>query len=323
MRHNVKKPRKNPLMRTTRTPPNPQMNWMRHIVKKSCENPLMRTTRTRHNPQMNWMRHNVKKSCENPLKRTTRTRHNPQMNWMRHNVKKSCENPLMRTTRTRHNPQMNWMRHNVKKPRKNPLMRTTRTPPNPQMNWMRHIVKKSCENLVRKPSDADHTHSSQPSDELDAAQREKTTNEFHAISRDDNVITLADLEHYYFEVRKFKRGYQLEAEMKEMVETYGDSGTINLQQYLNMEATQMKEELSPEDLEAMFKYLDADNDGSLSAADLKEAQQVIGTDLAGRMQQMMQELIGEQDGVISLEEFKKWMMLDQDKTMKSQNTADS
>eukprot|EP00928_Gymnodinium_smaydae_P077900 TRINITY_DN6142_c0_g1_i3.p1 TRINITY_DN6142_c0_g1~~TRINITY_DN6142_c0_g1_i3.p1 ORF type:complete len:311 (+),score=52.28 TRINITY_DN6142_c0_g1_i3:114-1046(+) len=179
------------------------------------------------------------------------------------------------------------------------------------------------EKVVRKPSDADHTHSSQPSDELDAAQREKTTNEFHAISRDDNVITLADLEHYYFEVRKFKRGYQLEAEMKEMVETYGDSGTINLQQYLNMEATQMKEELSPEDLEAMFKYLDADNDGSLSAADLKEAQQVIGTDLAGRMQQMMQELIGEQDGVISLEEFKKWMMLDQDKTMKSQNTADS
>jgi calmodulin len=102
-----------------------------------------------------------------------------------------------------------------------------------------------------------------------------------------------------------------EAELKDMiheVDADGD-GTIDFSEFLDLMARKMKDADSDEELKEAFKVFDKDQNGFISAAELRHVMINLGEKLTDEeVNQMIQEADINGDGQVDYEEFVKMMM---------------
>merc|ERR1712135_279662 len=102
-----------------------------------------------------------------------------------------------------------------------------------------------------------------------------------------------------------------EAELQDMVnEVDADgSGTIEFPEFLNLMAKKMKDTDSEEELVEAFKVFDKDNNGFISAAELRHVMTNLGEKLTDEeVDEMIREADVDGDGQVNYEEFVKMMM---------------
>ncbi|TYG93853.1 hypothetical protein ES288_A11G143900v1 [Gossypium darwinii] len=89
----------------------------------------------------------------------------------------------------------------------------------------------------------------------------------------------------------------------------GNGTTIDFKDFLNIMASKMKENLMDE-LQEAFKVFDRDEDGFISANELRQVMMNLGERLTmEEAEQMIREADVDGDGVVSYEEFAKMMMM--------------
>jgi calmodulin len=102
-----------------------------------------------------------------------------------------------------------------------------------------------------------------------------------------------------------------EAELKDMiheVDADGD-GTIDFSEFLDLMARKMKDADSDEELKEAFKVFDKDQNGFISAAELRHVMINLGEKLTDEeVNEMIREADVDGDGQVNYEEFVKMMM---------------
>ncbi|CAM6035712.1 unnamed protein product [Sphagnum compactum] len=102
-----------------------------------------------------------------------------------------------------------------------------------------------------------------------------------------------------------------EAELKDMiheVDADGD-GTIDFSEFLDLMARKMKDADSDEELKEAFKVFDKDQNGFISAAELRHVMINLGEKLTDEeVNEMIREADADGDGQVNYEEFVKMMM---------------
>ncbi|KAH9548283.1 hypothetical protein CY35_11G080200 [Sphagnum magellanicum] len=102
-----------------------------------------------------------------------------------------------------------------------------------------------------------------------------------------------------------------EAELKDMiheVDADGD-GTIDFSEFLDLMARKMKDADSDEELKEAFKVFDKDQNGFISAAELRHVMINLGEKLTDEeINEMIREADVDGDGQVNYEEFVKMMM---------------
>ncbi|KAG4120231.1 hypothetical protein ERO13_D11G131101v2 [Gossypium hirsutum] len=89
----------------------------------------------------------------------------------------------------------------------------------------------------------------------------------------------------------------------------GNGTTIDFKDFLNIMASKMKENLMDE-LQEAFKVFDRDEDGFISANELRQVMMNLGERLTmEEAEQMIREADVDGDGVVSYEEFARMMMM--------------
>jgi calmodulin len=92
------------------------------------------------------------------------------------------------------------------------------------------------------------------------------------------------------------------------VDANGD-GTIDFPEFLNLMAKKMQDTDTEDDLKEAFKVFDKDNDGYISAAELRHVLTNIGEKLSDEeVDEMIREADIDGDGQINYEEFVKMMI---------------
>ncbi|URE48218.1 receptor kinase 1 [Musa troglodytarum] len=102
-----------------------------------------------------------------------------------------------------------------------------------------------------------------------------------------------------------------EAELQDMInEVDADgNGTIDFPEFLNLMARKMKDTDSEEELKEAFRVFDKDQDGFISAAELRHVMTNLGEKLTDEeVDEMIREADVDGDGQINYEEFVKVMM---------------
>ncbi|RIB17664.1 hypothetical protein C2G38_2131912 [Gigaspora rosea] len=86
------------------------------------------------------------------------------------------------------------------------------------------------------------------------------------------------------------------------------NGTIDFNEFLNMMARKVKDSDAEEELKEAFKVFDKDNNGLISAAELRQVMNNIGEKLTDEeIDEMIHEADVDGDGQINYEEFVKMM----------------
>ncbi|KAF0414443.1 calmodulin [Gigaspora margarita] len=86
------------------------------------------------------------------------------------------------------------------------------------------------------------------------------------------------------------------------------NGTIDFNEFLNMMARKVKDSDAEEELKEAFKVFDKDNNGLISAAELRQVMNSIGEKLTDEeIDEMIHEADVDGDGQINYEEFVKMM----------------
>ena len=102
-----------------------------------------------------------------------------------------------------------------------------------------------------------------------------------------------------------------EAELQDMVNEVDvdRSGTIEFSEFLNLMARKMKDSDSEEQLKEAFRVFDKDQNGFISAAELRNVLTNLGEKLTDdEIDEMIREADVDGDGQINYEEFVKVMM---------------
>jgi calmodulin len=102
-----------------------------------------------------------------------------------------------------------------------------------------------------------------------------------------------------------------QAELQEMVNEVdsNDSGKIEFKEFLDLFARKLKDPDSEEDLVEAFKMFDKDNNGFISAAELRHVMTTLGEKLTEEeADEMIREADMNGDGQINYQEFVKVMM---------------
>jgi calmodulin len=102
-----------------------------------------------------------------------------------------------------------------------------------------------------------------------------------------------------------------QAELQEMVNEVdsNDSGKIEFKEFLDLFARKLKDPDSEEDLIEAFKMFDKDNNGFISAAELRHVMTTLGEKLTEEeADEMIREADMNGDGQINYQEFVKVMM---------------
>ncbi|KAG0539834.1 hypothetical protein BDA96_03G356100 [Sorghum bicolor] len=102
-----------------------------------------------------------------------------------------------------------------------------------------------------------------------------------------------------------------EAELQDMIAEVdsNNSGTIDLQEFLGLMARKMKDTESEEELREAFRVFDKDQDGFISAAELRHVMTNLGEKLSNEeVGEMIREADADGDGDINYAEFVKVMM---------------
>ena len=102
-----------------------------------------------------------------------------------------------------------------------------------------------------------------------------------------------------------------EAELQDMInEVDADgNGTIDFPEFLNLMARKMKDTDSEEELKEAFRVFDKDQNGFISAAELRHVMTNLGEKLTDEeVDEMIREADVDGDGQINYEEFVKVMM---------------
>uniref|UniRef100_A0A2N9I8E3 Calmodulin n=1 Tax=Fagus sylvatica TaxID=28930 RepID=A0A2N9I8E3_FAGSY len=102
-----------------------------------------------------------------------------------------------------------------------------------------------------------------------------------------------------------------EAELQDMVNEVDvdRSGTIEFSEFLNLMARKMKDSDSEEQLKEAFRVFDKDQDGFISAIELRNVLTNLGEKLTDdEVDEMIREADADGDGQINYEEFVKVMM---------------
>ncbi|XP_062207196.1 calmodulin-2/4-like [Phragmites australis] len=102
-----------------------------------------------------------------------------------------------------------------------------------------------------------------------------------------------------------------EAELQDMINEVDADGndTIDLQEFLNLMARKMKDTDSEEELKEAFRVFDKDQNGFISAAELRHVMSNLGEKLTDEeVDEMVREADVDGDGRINYEEFVKVMM---------------
>lgn len=103
-----------------------------------------------------------------------------------------------------------------------------------------------------------------------------------------------------------------EAEVREMInEVDADgSGTIDFPEFLNLMARKMKYTVSEEELKEAFKVFDKDQDGLISASELRHIMTSLGEKLTDEeVDEMINEADADGDGQVSYEDFVRMMLV--------------
>ncbi|KAI5680213.1 hypothetical protein M9H77_01440 [Catharanthus roseus] len=131
---------------------------------------------------------------------------------------------------------------------------------------------------------------------------------FCLIDKDsDGVITMEELAAVIHSLNE----RPTKEEVQEMInEVDGDgSGTIHFEDFLNIMATKMKENNVVEELKEAFKVFDRDQDGFISANELRNVMINLGERLTDEeAEQMIREADLDGDGLVSYDEFVRMMM---------------
>ena len=102
-----------------------------------------------------------------------------------------------------------------------------------------------------------------------------------------------------------------EAELQDMVKEVDvdGSGTIEFSEFLNLMARKMKDSDSEEQLKEAFRVFDKDQNGFISAAELRKVLTNLGEKLTDdEIVEMIREADADGDGQINYKEFVKVMM---------------
>ncbi|XP_012440358.1 calmodulin [Gossypium raimondii] len=103
-----------------------------------------------------------------------------------------------------------------------------------------------------------------------------------------------------------------EAELQGMINEVGadQNGTIDFPEFLNLIARKMKDTESEEELKEAFKVFDKDQNGFISATDLRHAMTNLGEILTDEeVDEMIHEADTDGDGQVNYEEFVRMMMV--------------
>ena len=142
-------------------------------------------------------------------------------------------------------------------------------------------------------------------DKLTEEQRNELTSAFKLFDKDsDSKVSTKELGAVMRSL-----GHTLsENELQQIVnETDEDkNGTIELNEFLNMMASRMNEEDTPEDeLFQIFKQFDKNDDGKISAAEIRYVMNYMGENLTDDdINKMLQVADTNNDGFVDFEEFK-------------------
>jgi len=102
-----------------------------------------------------------------------------------------------------------------------------------------------------------------------------------------------------------------ESELQDMINEVDadNSGTVDLEEFLQMMAHQPKSVDLETELRAAFRVFDKDNSGTISASELRQVMSSIGEDLTGKeIDEMIREADQDGDGTIDFEEFVDFML---------------
>lgn len=102
-----------------------------------------------------------------------------------------------------------------------------------------------------------------------------------------------------------------EAELQDMIAEVdsNSSGTIDLQEFLGLMARRMKDTESEEELREAFRVFDQDQNGFISATELRHVMTNLGEKLSDEeIGEMIREADVDSDGNINYDEFVKVMM---------------
>ncbi|CAL4935605.1 unnamed protein product [Urochloa decumbens] len=102
-----------------------------------------------------------------------------------------------------------------------------------------------------------------------------------------------------------------ESELKAMIKAVDadGTGTIDFHKFLNLMARKLKDTDSEEKLQEAFDVIDKDQDGYISATELRQVMTNLGEKVTDQeVEEMMREADTDGDGLVSFEEFKRRML---------------
>ncbi|KAL2323510.1 hypothetical protein Fmac_027889 [Flemingia macrophylla] len=129
---------------------------------------------------------------------------------------------------------------------------------------------------------------------------------FNIVDMDsDGFITVDELE----SIIQSLEGNPTKQEIREMMsEVDNGNGSVNFEVFLNIMGTTMKQNMT-EELKDAFKVFDRDNDGYISATELRHVMMRLGERLTEEeVEQMIRVADMDGDGRVSYEEFAKLMI---------------
>ncbi|CAK9143770.1 unnamed protein product [Ilex paraguariensis] len=131
---------------------------------------------------------------------------------------------------------------------------------------------------------------------------------FFMIDKDsDGLITMEELE----VVIQSLHEHPTKEEIQEMINEVDPdgNGTIDFEDFLGIMARKMKQDNVAEEFKEAFKVFDRDQDGYISALELREVMINLGERLTDEeAEQMIREADLDGDGLVSYEEFVRMMM---------------
>ncbi|GFP97987.1 calmodulin [Phtheirospermum japonicum] len=136
--------------------------------------------------------------------------------------------------------------------------------------------------------------------------------EFHdafcLIDKDsDGVITVEELASVIQSLNEHPTNEEIQLMLNE-ADTDGD-GTVDFEEFLSVMASKTKENVITDELREAFKVFDRDQDGFISAFELRNVMMNLGEKLSDEeAEQMIREVDLDGDGLVSYEEFARIML---------------